>query len=184
MKKEGPKSLYRDLQKMDAPIARKIHPNNTRRILRAIEVCLVSGRRLSDLQKIKTHSPHFRSLKLGLTRKRSELYSHINTRVDGMFEAGLIAEATHILEMGFERNLNSLNTVGYKEVFDYLEGSIAYQECVELVKRNSRRYAKRQYTWFNADREIKWLLLDEQNNFSQVAEKIIEKYHREEEETF
>ncbi len=177
LKQEGPAALHKDLQKVDPESAKKIHPNDSQRILRALEVYLACGIPLSSLQHKKLPPPSFKALKFGITKNRKTLYSEINKRVEQMFQQGLLFEVAHLLEMGYEKNLNSLNTVGYKEVIQYLEGQITYDKCVELVKRNSRRYAKRQYTWFNADKEIIWLSVDKEEQYHQAAQKIVDIYY-------
>jgi tRNA dimethylallyltransferase len=96
-----------------------------------------------------------------------------------MLREGFVTEVQKILERGYDKNLNSLNTVGYKEVIDYLEGDISLDTCVELIKRNTRRYAKRQLTWFRAEKDIRWLTLDESEPLSEIAKKIIKIYRRE-----
>ncbi len=179
MKEEGLEALYRDLQRVDPAAAGKIHPHNSQRIIRALEVYLASGQRLSELQKKKLPPPDFTALKFGLVKERSTLYRDINNRVDQMFREGLLAEVARILGMGFEKNLNALNTVGYKEVIRFLEGEIPFEECVELIKRNSRHYAKRQLTWFRADPDIRWMSVDRPEDFPRVAGEIIRSYREE-----
>lgn len=176
MEIEGSEALYQDLLKIDESSARKIHPNNHIRIIRALEVFLASGTRLSDLQKKKLPPPDFFPLKFGIIKDRKKLYQEINKRVDQMFKNGLLAEVAHILDLGYDKNLNSLNSVGYKEVIQYLDGTINYETCVAEVKKNSRRYAKRQLTWFRADSEIKWLEVDKPGDYKKVSTFIIEEY--------
>ncbi len=178
LRREGPQSLHRDLQKVDPESARRIHPNNSQRIIRALEVYLASGVPLSRLQQKKLPPPSFSALKFGLTRERKKLYADINRRVETMFQQGLIQEVSRILGMGYEKNLNSLNSVGYKEVIQYLEGELDYDTCVELVKRNSRRYAKRQYTWFRADPEIQWIEVEDEADFRRAANLIVQEYRK------
>lgn len=176
LKTEGPAALHRDLQKVDPVSAGRIHPNNSQRILRALEVYLASGKPLSRLQRQKMAPPDFQPLKFGLTRERQALYAAIDRRVEEMFRRGLIGEVARLLEMGFEKNLNSLNSVGYREVIRFLEGEINDDECVALVKRNSRRYAKRQYTWFRADADIEWLTVETPADFPAARDRILSEY--------
>jgi len=178
LREEGSQSLYRDLQKVDPVSAGRIHPNNSQRIIRALEVYLAGGVPLSRLQEKKLPPPDFTPLKFGLTRERKKLYQDINRRVEEMFRRGLIQEVSRILGMGYEKNLNSLNSVGYREVIAYLEGEIDYETCVELVKRNTRRYAKRQYTWFRADPEIRWLEVEREEDFTRAAQEIVDAYRK------
>jgi len=176
LEEEGSEPLYNDLVKLDKTAAAKIHPNNSQRIIRALEVCLTADAKFSDLQKKKLPDPDFTVLKFGINKPRSQLYADIDRRVDQMFENGLLAEVVGILERGFEKNLNSLNSVGYKEVIDYLEGNLDFETCVKLIKQNSRRYAKRQLTWFRADDEIRWFMLDDKMGFREISRQIIKTY--------
>ena len=176
LEEEGSEPLYNDLVKLDKTVAAKIHPNNSQRIIRALEVCLTSDAKFSDLQKKKLPDPDFTVLKFGINKPRSQLYADIDRRVDQMFENGLLAEVVGILERGFEKNLNSLNSVGYKEVIDYLEGNLDFETCVKLIKQNSRRYAKRQLTWFRADDKIRWFMLDDKMGFREISRQIIKTY--------
>ncbi len=173
---EGSQVLYQDLLKVDEDSAKKIHPNNSHRIVRALEVYLASGMPLSDLQKKKMPKPPFLPLKFGIEMDRKKLYRQINNRVDGMFNHGFLAEVAHVLDMGYEKSLNSLNSVGYKEVMEYLEGRLDFDVCVDLVKQNTRRYAKRQLTWFRADKEIRWLIIEKDQDFQAAAETISQAY--------
>jgi tRNA dimethylallyltransferase len=180
LKTEGSEALYEELIIIDSPVAQTIHPRNGKRITRALEVYHNTGKRLSELQRKRPASyPSFTALKFGLMRERSQLYQRINERVDQMLREGFVTEVQKILERGYDKNLNSLNTVGYKEVIDYLEGDISLDTCVELIKRNTRRYAKRQLTWFRAEKDIRWLTLDESEPLSEIAKKIIKIYRRE-----
>ena len=176
LEEEGSEPLYNDLVKLDKTAAAKIHPNNGQRIIRALEVCLTADAKFSDLQKKKLPDPDFTVLKFGINKPRSQLYADIDRRVDQMFENGLLAEVVGILERGFEKNLNSLNSVGYKEVIDYLEGNLDFETCVKLIKQNSRRYAKRQLTWFRADDKIRWFMLDDKMGFREISRQIIKTY--------
>ncbi len=175
---EGAAALHQDLEKIDPEAAKKIHRNNSQRILRALEVYLVSGHSITQLQKKKSNPLPFNVIKFGLTMDRKKLYRYIDERVDRMFRDGLLAEAAKLLEMGYTRYMNALNTVGYKEVFQFLEGEIGFEECADLVKRNSRRYAKRQFTWFRADKEISWLEVNEPEDFEQAADTIVRSYQK------
>lgn len=175
---EGSDSLHRDLAKVDPEAAQKIHPQNSQRLVRALEVYLASGMKISDLQKRSLPPPSFAVLKFGLIKNRLKLYQDINDRVERMFQDGLLAEVAHILDKGYESNLNSLNTVGYKETIEYLNGKLDFDECVEQIKRNSRHYAKRQLTWFNADPEIQWLEVETQEDFETAAGEIVTSYLR------
>jgi tRNA dimethylallyltransferase len=170
--REGSQTLYEELIKLDRAAAMKIHPNNSQRIIRALEVCLAANEKFSDLQRKKLPKVNFRTLKFGINKPRAQLYEDINRRVDQMFNDGLVEEVKGLLGKGYKKSLNSLNSVGYKEVIDYLEGSIDFETCVDLVKQNSRRYAKRQLTWFRADHGIKWFSIYDRTDLPKVAKQI------------
>jgi len=170
--REGSQTLYEELIKLDRTAAMKIHPNNSQRIIRALEVCLAANEKFSDLQRKKLPKVNFRTLKFGINKPRAQLYEDINRRVDQMFNDGLVEEVSGLLDRGYKKSLNSLNSVGYKEVIDYLEGSIDFETCVDLVKQNSRRYAKRQLTWFRADHGIKWFSIPDKTDLPKVAKQI------------
>jgi tRNA dimethylallyltransferase len=174
--REGSEALHQDLLNVDLVTAERIHPRNSNRILRALEVYLASGERLSELQKAQIPPPNFHSLKFGIVKERERLYHDIDQRVEDMFQRGLLREVATILEMGYDPSLNSLNTVGYKEVIQYLNGKIDYQGCVTLIKQNSRHYAKRQLTWFRPDKEIHWHKIENKDDTEKVAEKIFQMY--------
>lgn len=174
--KEGSEALHGNLLKVDPQSASQIHPNDSQRILRALEVYLSTGKKLSDLHRAKVPLPDFIPLKFGIVKERSLLYRDIDQRVERMFQMGLLKEVATILQMGFDKTLNSLNTVGYKEVIQYLDGKIDYQTCMNLIKQNSRHYAKRQLTWFRADTEIRWHKIEITDDFKTITQKIIKKY--------
>ena len=177
LSQEGSEALHRDLLDVDPVTAERIHPRNSNRILRALEVYLSSGERLSELQKAKIPPPNFHSLKFGIVKERERLYHDIDQRVEDMFQRGLLREVANILEMGYDPSLNSLNTVGYKEVIQYLNGKIDYQGCVTLIKQNSRHYAKRQLTWFKPDKDIHWHKIENKDDTERVAKIIFQTYH-------
>lgn len=150
---EGVESLAAQLAELDPEYYAVVDRQNPARVMRALEVCLTSGRRYSELRKGGSKPRNFEIVKVGIDMPREVLYDRINLRVDLMLEAGLEAEARSVLPY---RHCNSLRTVGYAEMFDYFDGKITKEEAVELIKRNSRRYAKRQITWFGRDNSIKW----------------------------
>ena len=157
--KEGIESLRFDLKRLDPEQYKIIDLNNPKRLLRAVEVCIQTGKTYTSFLSKANKKRDFKILKIGLEREREELYNRINKRVDLMIEEGLLEEAKPFLK---NRNLNSLNTVGYKELFPYFEGVYDLPEAVRLIKRNSRRYAKRQITWFNRDKDYVWFHPDEE----------------------
>ena len=153
LKSEGLESLLVQLKELDPEFYEVVDRQNPARVTRALEVCLTSGCKYSQLRKSERKARDFQIVKIGITMPREELYDRINRRVDIMINAGLEAEARAVLPY---RDCNSLRTVGYSEMFDYFDGKITFDEAVELIKRNSRRYAKRQTTWFGRDNDIVW----------------------------
>ncbi|MDY3978817.1 MAG: tRNA (adenosine(37)-N6)-dimethylallyltransferase MiaA [Tidjanibacter sp.] len=150
---EGLESLVDELRSLDPEFCLSADLNNPARVMRALEVCLSSGRPYSAQRTAQPQQRPFEIVKIGITMPREELYGRINGRVDQMMADGLEAEARALYPF---RSLNSLQTVGYRELFDYFDGDISLPEAVELIKRNSRRYAKRQMTWFRRDLTINW----------------------------
>ena len=150
---EGLESLVEQLRELDEVYYNEVDKCNPQRVLRAVEVCLTTGQPYSSLRKGGSKQRDFEIVKVGIDYPREELYERINLRVDIMMEAGLEAEARAMLP---QRHLNALQTVGFSELFDYFDGTIKKEEAVELIKRNSRRYAKRQMTWFRRDKDIQW----------------------------
>ena len=150
---EGLESLVEQLRELDEVYYNEVDRCNPQRVLRAVEVCLTTGKLYSSLRKGGAKKRDFEIVKIGIDYPREELYGRINRRVDMMMDAGLESEARAMLP---HRHLNALQTVGFSELFDYFDGTISKEEAVELIKRNSRRYAKRQMTWFRRDKDIKW----------------------------
>ncbi len=173
----GREVLYEELKRVDPMSAEKIQPNNLKRVIRALEVYYITGKPISQLQQMIKPEIDFKTVQVGLKWDRKKLYKRIEQRIDEMIKAGLIDEVKKLRELGYDKNLNSLQTVGYKEIFDYLDGLISYDEMIRLVKRNSRRYAKRQLTWFRQDKRIIWLNVDETTDFDGLAEKVVQIYH-------
>lgn len=150
---EGLASLVEELEIRDPQTYSRIDKNNSQRVVRALEVCLVSGRPLSSF-KSGGKKRDFEIEKIGLTRPREELYSRIDKRVLNMVEEGLEDEVRSLLPY---RDLQALQTVGYKEMFDYLDGKIPLEEAIRLIQRNTRHYAKKQMTWWRRDNSISWI---------------------------
>lgn len=151
---EGITRLQSQLQTLDPAYAAEVDLNNPQRIIRALEVCLTTGKPYSSFRaRSAQDSRPFQSIKIGLNIERPQLYDRINTRVDMMVAQGLLEEVERLLPY---RNLNALNTVGYSEIFDHLDGKISFDEAIERIKQNTRRFAKRQLTWFRKDTEIAW----------------------------
>ena len=151
---EGLESLCEELRQRDPAYYEEVDRNNPARVLRALEVCISTGLPYSSMRTGEKRQRPFNIIKLGIDMERERLYERINRRVDVMMQMGLEQEARAVYHL---RTLNSLQTVGYREMFDYFDGTISRDEAIELIKRNSRRYAKRQMTWFRRDEEIKWV---------------------------
>jgi tRNA dimethylallyltransferase len=149
----GIEGLRQALKLLDPDHYNNVDLRNHKRIIRALEICESTGRPYSSFLMKQKRKRDFRIIKIGLIMDRDELYERINRRVDQMVTDGLKDEAFRLAD---RRNLNALNTVGYREFFDYFDGKITYDKAVELIKRNSRRYAKRQMTWWAKDNEITW----------------------------
>ena len=153
LESEGVEPLFEELRRLDPAYAEVVDRHNPARIMRALEVCITSGKPYSHQRKGERQQRPFRIVKIGTDLPRDVLYERINLRVDMMISEGLEAEARAMLP---KRELNSLQTVGYREMFDYFDGRCSLDEAIELIKRNSRRYAKRQLTWFRRDAEVAW----------------------------
>lgn len=152
--KQGLEPLQKELQEKDPEYWEIVDKRNHIRLIRALEVCRQTGRTFSSFRSQKKTKRNFDIIKIGIRRNRENLLERIYRRVDCMIEQGLIEEVRGLY--GY-RNLQALNAVGYKEIFDFLDGKTSLQEAVELIKINTRRYAKRQMTWFCKDKEIQWL---------------------------
>lgn len=153
LESEGLEAMYMELCQLDPEYADVVDRHNPARVMRALEVCITSGKPYSEQRKGTKQTRPFRIIKIGTDLPRDILYERINLRVDMMIADGLEAEARAMLP---KRHLNALQTVGYREMFDYFDGKCSLDEAVELIKRNSRRYAKRQLTWFRRDADIAW----------------------------
>lgn len=169
--KINPLSLHKELEKVDPVSANKFHPNDLRRVIRALEVYRRTGEPISELQKKKQSSERpYNPLYIGLTRHRPELYNRVNKRVDQMIEAGLVDEVRTLLEL-YPHQPTALQALGYKEIAWYLQGEMSLQEAVELLKRDTRRYAKRQLSWFRRNQRIHWFNRTEISD-SEIKEKV------------
>lgn len=164
LEKEGIESLRFELRELDPDYYRSVDLKNPKRIIHALEICYSTGNPYSGYRKKLLKTRPFNIVKIGLECDRETLFDRINKRVDSMLAAGLIGEAEKMFPF---KHLNPLNTVGYKELFDYFEGKTDLAEAIRLIKRNTRRYAKKQLTWFKRDIEINWF------NYSETK-KIIE----------
>jgi tRNA dimethylallyltransferase len=155
---EGIESLRLELMRLDPDICDTLDFRNPQRVMRALEACITSGKPYSSLRKNFEKSRSFEIIKIGLKIDRDLLYNRINMRVDKMIDAGLVNEAERLYHF---KDLNALKTVGYRELFDYFEGKTDLDKAIELIKRNTRRYAKKQFTWFSRYPEIKWFHPDD-----------------------
>lgn len=156
LENEGLEALRFELRRLDPQTYESIDPANRQRVVRALEVCIGTGRPFSSYKTAAARERPFSIRKIGLTREREELYDRINRRVDLMMEAGLEEEARGLLPY---RDLPALNTVGYRELFDCFDGKYPLEEAVRLIKRNTRHYAKKQLTYWGRDDSIEWMQL-------------------------
>lgn len=150
---EGLESLCADLKRLDPEHYAVVDRQNHRRVIHALEICYQTGLTYTSFRRQEKKQRPFRMVKIGLNRERNELYNRINRRVDTMMEQGLLKEAESLYP---QRHLNALNTVGYKEMFDYIEGRWSLDEAIERIKGNTRRYARKQLTWLKRDPDIRW----------------------------
>lgn len=167
IQEEGLESLCEELKQLDPIYYEQVDRQNPSRVMRALEVCLQTGQPYSSLRTGERRERPFHIVKIGVNLPREELYARIDKRVELMMAEGLEAEARAMLP---HRNLNSLQTVGYKELFAYFDGEITKEEAVALIQRNSRRYAKRQLTWFRRDEEVNWFRPDEDEAIKECIE--------------
>lgn len=154
---EGLEALVNQLQQFDPQYHALVDRQNPHRILRALEVCICSGNKYSELRKASKAERPFDIIKIGLTAEREWMYARINKRVDIMFEQGLLQEVESVLPY---QHLNALNTVGYKELFEYFNGKCSLDEATERIKQHTRNFAKRQLTWWRRDHSIQWIEVD------------------------
>ena len=168
--RDGIIPLQEKLKTADPDYYKEVDLDNPQRIIRALEVSISSGLPFSSFRKRKQQSRNFKIIKIGLNTSREELYNRINTRVDKMVASGLINEVRNLLPY---RNLNALNTVGYSEIFSYLDGDILLEQAIDSIKQNTRRFAKRQLTWFRKDEDIEWF---EPSQYAEIL-KYIEQQH-------
>lgn len=172
-KEIGNVALHEELTKVDPESASQIHPNNVRRVIRALEIFHCTGKIMSDYQNNQQPDLLYETALIGLTMERDKLYERINMRVDIMIAEGLLDEVSMLYKHGL-RDCQSIQAIGYKEIYDYLDGKVSLEIAVENLKQNSRRYAKRQLTWFRNKMEVKWFDMTDVVNLSK---KIIEISH-------
>jgi tRNA dimethylallyltransferase len=163
-KEIGSVALHQELTKLDPESARHIHPNNVRRVIRAIEVFHTSGKSLTEIQKEQQPDLLYDTALVGLTMEREMLYNRINARVGLMIEEGLLKEVGQLYQSGL-RNCQSIQAIGYKEIYDYFDDLVSLEDAIENLKQNSRRYAKRQLTWFRNKMDVKWFDMTDMSDF-------------------
>lgn len=164
--------LHAKLAAVDEAGAKDIHPNNRKRVIRALEIYETSGVKKSEMIEKQEHKMIYDACLIGLTDDRTVLYDRINKRVDVMYETGLVEEVKALFDQGIPAESQSIRAIGYKELYDYFKGFISLEESKELIKRNSRRYAKRQYTWFNNQMDVTWFKVDVQH-FDKTVQEVL-----------
>lgn len=174
LEEHGIEYMHEKLRTLDSESANRIHKNNTKRVIRALEVCL-SGEKMNDFSNDLKFNEKYNPIIIVLNREREHLYERINKRVDIMMDGGLIDEVKKLLNMGYTKDLISMQGIGYKEIIKYLDGEYTLDEAIEIIKRDSRRYAKRQLTWFRRYENAKWFNLDEYQD-KKALEKDINNY--------
>jgi tRNA dimethylallyltransferase len=173
VKKIGNEALYKELLEVDPGSASQIHQNNVRRVIRALEIFHLTGKTMQEFQSIQQPDLLYNTAIVGLSMEREKLYERINYRVDLMMEEGLIEEVKGLYQRGL-RDCQSIQAIGYKEMYAYLEGRVPLEEAIENLKQNSRRYAKRQLTWFRNKMEVSWF---DMTNVEDTSKKITEISH-------
>ncbi len=171
--KYGNEFIYNELKKVDPISASKMLPQNWKRVMRALEVYHLTGKPIWQFQQEYKRDLDYIFFQYGLLWDRNILYKRIDRRVDIMIKNGLLDEVKNILSLGYSKNLNSLNTVGYKEIISYLENQISLETAISLIKRNTRRFAKRQLTWFRKDKRIKWINVNLDEDLNKVPQIIL-----------
>ena len=169
--------LYSLLMKIDKNSAKELHPNNRQRVLRAIAIYESTGIRKSETLARQNHELVYDARFIGLTLEREVLYERINQRVDLMMKQGLLQEIDDLMKKKYSNNLQSMKAIGYKEWFNYYKGIQTLDETLELIKKNSRNYAKRQYTWFNNQTPVKWFEVNLED-FNQTIKAVISDLER------
>ena len=170
---EGVDSLLEELRRVDPEAAARMLSSNQRRIIRALEVYYATGKPISQHHDEHEHKKFFNPVFVGLQWERKKLYDRINSRVDSMLAAGFLDEVKGLLSRGYDDRYKSLQTVGYKEALAFLRKEISYEVMVELMKQNTRRFAKRQLTWFRRDARVRWFDVGEESEILRIAEQVL-----------
>jgi tRNA dimethylallyltransferase len=171
VKERGSQILHQELVEIDPESASNIHPNNARRVIRALEIYHCTGKTMSEYQKEQQPDLLYDTALVGLTMERELLYERINLRVDMMLEEGLLDEVKKLNQQNL-RDCQSIQAIGYKEIYEYLDGLVTLEQAVDQLKQNSRRYAKRQFTWFKNKMDVKWFDMTDVMNFSKKIKEI------------
>lgn len=170
----GLRSLYQRLERVDPGVGSRIHPNDRQRIIRALEIFALTGKPISEWQKEHAFGEtSFETFVIGLERDRAELYQAIDDRCERMIAAGLLEEVKQLMNNGYGLDLKPLQSIGYRHMGMILNGELAREEATELMKRDTRRLAKRQLTWFRADREINWFHPEDGKELRAAAERFL-----------
>ena len=168
---EGTRYLYEKLKEVDPEAASRIHPNNAARIIRSLEVYYLTNKPISVFQKEHNFSEEpYEAIKVGLSADRKSLYKSIEDRVDNMMKVGLVEEARRLLDMGYSPDLKTMRGLGYKEILGYIQNKYGLEEAVREIKKNTRRYAKRQMTWFRKEADIRWFSSEEKGKMIALIE--------------
>jgi tRNA dimethylallyltransferase len=170
---EGEQVLWNELNRIDPEAAHRMLPSHGRRIVRALEVYYATGKPISEHHNNQKRIRRYNAKFFALDWKRQQLYERINSRVDGMISLGFLGEVKSLLAKGYNDRLKALQTVGYKEAFGFLRGEISYEKMIELIKQNTRRYAKRQLTWFRKEKRIHWVPINDERQLSPIASDIL-----------
>ncbi len=172
---QGIESLHERLRRLDPESAERLHPNDRYRILRALEVVETTGKPISRYHREHGFSEQpFEALKIALSMDRKALYARINQRVDAMIAAGFLEEVKSLLAQGYSGNLKSMQSIGYRHMLDFIQGRSSREACVRTLKRDHRRYAKRQLTWFKADPQIIWKEPGQVEEIKMLVEKFLD----------
>lgn len=168
--------IFEKLKKLDPVSAKNMLPQNWKRVIRALEVIIATGKPIWQFHQYFKKNINFEPMLIGLLWEKQELHKRIEIRVDHMIKTGLVDECKWIIQKGYDLKLNALNTVGYKEIFQYLYGAYDLNEAVRLIKRNTKHYAKRQLTWFKKEENIIWEQISSDDELNKLNEKIITNY--------
>jgi len=179
--RRDPQGVFDSLKKSDSETAARLHPNDAKRIIRALEVYLCSGRPLSDwsrsFAKAQRDNGEYRVIKIGLTLPRPQLYARIEARVDAMMARGLLKEVQALRAQGYSRELPAMRAIGYEQLNRHLDGTCSLAEAIADIKQATRNFAKRQLTWFRRDPEVKWFDLSQYQDLNEVVEEIEVAFH-------